>query len=1355
MSPQIQIILAFATVLVVLIVLAVFLKKSRILWAVSAACIVPIAIFTVILSAFVFNDPANAILSAKEAELAKVKSSDYIDISDLLLTRGLTRTAEKTLDEYASRYPVSTGYLQSRAYLDAIRGNYGSAKGILSSLIKTDKIDQDDVSDEISVLEDAIAGKSTHSNVVKTILSAIKRRKYSDSVTRMVEAYAIIDRMDAARASSGAAENAAKKYKSILEDNPSQAFPASFETSYLKALMISGDYCTIIGRSENYNDSHELLIMGELLREKKFTKEDISNATRSDKNRERNRRVVEWIKTQKSERDYGDSTVTLDRAVKVLSETHTDSLETYTEWLQNRIRTFAEMPGERESSKLYMELAYIAYSEGDDTESAVNIRKALVSGADSEDIAYVAPVNRVNEILENREDTESLKEIDEYVHMMVGNMQTEEMKPDAGVDFNVDLSDFADAVTEDLVEETHEDADNGSDESNHNITAPEDTEFGDFAGAQVSQITVAINIASIDHSKFEEVSAVIAMDESIASNVDEFKKNIALYDCDISIDQYTVEKLPDVGVNVILVCDNSGSMSGDKIANLKTAIQAFVDNKDPDVKVGIVSFDSGVLEEGSTPLGSSDAQLNQAVEEMGAKGGTYIYSGVEEAISQMQPSDAINVIIVMSDGNDSGINDATANEITKSCMDREIMIYTMGLGSDVDSGNLSRFSDAGGGSYTFVSDSNTLLSFYNYIYSISRNRFRVSYTAEDTIQVNRKLLAEYRDNVQVNDVRKYSLIDNSDLDGNDTGENYSIALEGVTLGGLDTRLLYKSSQDQEVHLLGKDLKKELEIKVSIKSGTTYDLACEYETDSSWKVIIPATASCGDYDVIVTVNGKRGVFKSGLIITNNKLNIIRFGQYVFEATSVGKTDKGITLSGYVQMNGWLGFTGTVTITGDPGSDESIVLNAPMTYVKYSKGEKNLNGLAAFMSEHGSVINLLHLNDLSLFRNDSIPPSSDTFRTEPMTVPAITVQNLFELNAPGLSLYPDRMEIDFNKFTTKFPFQDKLLKAGELDQIFDFSVDHKETLIISQFAVDCDIDFSVGAVDKKSYDEIPLSNSKKVNAYFGNFRLLANLDEFNLKINTRDNNYSFKILVNVAMLADGIGFELNWSDGQFDAVKLHADFDIPANIGGVPVTFSKFSLGVSGISGVASSGWDLTGGCKISFAKVSQFLPGIQKYIGDISVCSLDDVELKIHFGEPNISLSAKFMLLDAVELGHAKIQLGAGLSYSNTLLGYDGESVSGAVGEVGTGIKVDTSNLKLDIGATIELALTNRVMGLTAEGHLKYDVHWWILGKSDSFEGRMFLGCYQKQNQKYAFALLFQKGGNEVIRFDWDVDKVIA
>ena len=1320
MDLRVQVLAVFGVALIFTVLLAILLKKTRMVWILTAVMLLPAAAGTLAVVQMMTN--ADTTATATSGDITDASDpSDYVKMANALIGEGMTRSADELLDEYAAVFPVNDAYMHARARLEAVRGDYGTASGIYKHLIERRGYTKDSAEKEYQELQTVLSGSSTHESLVKTIRKSVSDMDVSSTIKEAAQTYAAVDAMSSAASSSDAA-SAVKKYERIMDYAPSLMYSSVMEQSYLKSLILAKQYDKIISRSHRYNTADEFLVLSALCRSGRLTEKVLKDAAAAG---ERSARVLEWVRAQNEYFDFAEKKDLVNDAIAALKDSRTGSVSNFIDWVRGRIWNLIESGREREISKLCLELARLDYAEGKEEEAAPLIRQAMLTAGDSADSAYAGPIRRLNRILENKEDTESLKLIDQYVQLMVSNMGSLSMKPGAGADRTTDEQ-FTIALTETIEDE-------------YGIAGSEQEDFSEYVTAEVNQVTASINIASVDATQFDKVSAVIAIDSSIASTEEEFKQNIELLDCDVVIPDYTVQKLNDMGVNIILVCDNSGSMSGSKISDLKAAVQTFTDHLDPDVRVGIVSFDSSLLSNASAALGSDAATLNAAISNMGAYGGTSIYTGLSSALGQMNAGDTINVIIVMSDGQDSVPSAATMDDIRRICNDNDITVYAMGLGGDVDSGVLSSYAAAGGGSYTFVSDSNTLLSFYNYIYGISRNRFRVTYTAADTLKTDRKLRASYTADVKIFDERAYRLETENDLDDSDVGEDYTVSLQNVTLGGFDTRLLKKTGKDQQIRLRGDGLVKELNIGVSIQAGASYTLDCVYESDTSWVVTVPASVSCGEYDVLVTVNGKRAVFDSGLVITNDDMRVITFGQYVFEATGISELDNSLELSGYVRMNGWLGFVGTVTLTGDRENDDMLVMNADRAYVTFQPGEAQLNAFAKVMADFGHTLTLNELQNVKLFRNEGVSPSSDSFRVEPVTLSrGFVVQNLFEVNTPGLLLYPDRYEIDFNRFNTKFPFQDKLLKAGGMDKIFEYSVEHSEKLIVSQYAVDCDFEIKVGSTDDDLFHE----------AHFGNMRLFVNLNEFNLKINTKDGDFSFKIAVNVAMLSDGLGLELAWKDSKFDSAVLFCDYDINTTISGVPVTFSDFSLGVKGLKN-GLSGLTLTGGCKVSCVKVSALFKDLENYVGDVSVMSLDDVSMELRFNRPYISLSAKLKFLEKVELGNASIKVGMDLPYTNQLLGYNGDLVNGFVGSLGLGIKMETSNCKLDVGGSTELALTDKVLGLSEEGHGDIDVHWWKIGTHLEADCKVFLGFYQKHNGSYCFALIAQINNGKQFKAEWD------
>jgi len=330
---------------------------------------------------------------------------------------------------------------------------------------------------------------------------------------------------------------------------------------------------------------------------------------------------------------------------------------------------------------------------------------------------------------------------------------------------------------------------------------------------------------------------------------------------------------------------------------------------------------------------------------------------------------------------------------------------------------------------------------------------------------------------------------------------------------------------------------------------------------------------------------------------------------------------------------------------------------------------------------------------------------------------------------VAIYPDRAVIDFNAFTTKLPFQDKILTAVGYESPFKYSVDGGAKLIYSKDKIDCNLEVTVGNNDEKEF-----SNHKVGNMY-------VNLGGFEIKLDTLKGEVELKATANIAMLIDGVGFEIGMKDWKLDKIMFLADKELTASIQGVNVTFDNFKFGLNDLSKVDfSQGWtsvfnsELVGGCNISLAKVSSYCPGIEKFVGDVSLLSLDDVTLGLRLKEFRIRAEAKAKFLGLMEIGHTKFQLGCGLEYDNPLFILQNEP-NGFIGEAGVGPKIETDNFKLKIGAALNLALTDQVIGIWGAGDFEVKISWWVFVSDTKAHGDIFGGFYRQHNGKMAFAII--------------------
>jgi VWFA-related protein len=117
------------------------------------------------------------------------------------------------------------------------------------------------------------------------------------------------------------------------------------------------------------------------------------------------------------------------------------------------------------------------------------------------------------------------------------------------------------------------------------------------------------------------------------------------------ITSVTLEQVP---LEVYLVLDLSGSVQGEKLAELKRAANAFVDGLVPRDTVALLTFAKTVTIR--QELTSSFQAFKAALAEATPGGNTALYDAVDKAISLRKPNDSRAIVVVFTDGQDNASN---------------------------------------------------------------------------------------------------------------------------------------------------------------------------------------------------------------------------------------------------------------------------------------------------------------------------------------------------------------------------------------------------------------------------------------------------------------------------------------------------------------------------------------------------------------------------------------------------------------------------------------------------------------------------------------------------------------------------
>lgn len=181
-------------------------------------------------------------------------------------------------------------------------------------------------------------------------------------------------------------------------------------------------------------------------------------------------------------------------------------------------------------------------------------------------------------------------------------------------------------------------------------------------------------------------------------------QNTSQRQLEISVRAIADELTENVPLNLCLILDHSGSMSGRPLETVKQAAGQLVDRLKQGDRLSVVIFDHRSKVIVPNQVIDNPASIKRQINQLKADGGTSIDEGLRLGIEEMAKGkkDRISQAFLLTDGENEHGNNEKCLKLAELAAGYKMTLNSLGFGANWNQDVLERIADAGGGTLAYI-----------------------------------------------------------------------------------------------------------------------------------------------------------------------------------------------------------------------------------------------------------------------------------------------------------------------------------------------------------------------------------------------------------------------------------------------------------------------------------------------------------------------------------------------------------------------------------------------------------------------------------------------------------------------------